>query len=84
MVKDPNSAKDRCQVRVWVASSPQVQAGERLHLSGKEQAGHLPKAHPGQAGTWLPGSPGQREKSGPGKPHSVSHDTAPCYLEPPT
>lgn len=28
MEEESDSAKDRCQVRVWVANSPQVQAGE--------------------------------------------------------
>lgn len=47
----------------------------------RRQAGQVPKAHPSQAGTWLPASPGQRQKSGPGKPHLLSHDTTPCRLE---
>lgn len=48
----------------------------------KRQAGPLPKAHASQAGPWLPGSPKQREKSGPGKACSLSRDMAPHCLCP--
>lgn len=47
----PAPCQNRWHIRVWVAESPQVQAGEWLHLSGRKQAGQLPKSHPSQAGT---------------------------------
>lgn len=91
MEREPDSKVRSYPARSLPGQVPGPGVGSRAHRCRqvsdytcleRRQAGRLPKAYPSQAGSWPPGSLGQREKSGPGKPHLLSHDKAPCCLEP--